>query len=259
MINMRTLNSLKQMTLHEFRAIIRNKIGFFFNLAIPVVLIIIFGSIYGHTGEKTQAGSNTVVDFMMAGQLVYMLLSAGFMTVAIALANQRQNGTLRHLFTTPLPMGVWFGAQMLANVVMAALQIVVIFTTGHLVYGVHAPLNMPGTAVVLFISSLTCLSMGLAIGSLVKSAEAAFPVSMILFFTIAMFGNVMMPLENAPPFILAMQKWMPSYFMTEALGKVMMKGEGLLTAAGDVGMLLGLMAICGGVAVWRIRRQMTIA
>lgn len=256
---MRTLNSMKQMTLHELRAIMRNKIGFFFNLLIPVVLIIIFGSIYGHTGERTQAGSNTVLDFMMAGQLVYMLLSAGLMTVAIALASQRQNGTLRHLFTTPLPMGVWFGAQMLANIAMATLQIVVIFTTGHLVYGVHAPLNIPGTAVVLFVSSLACLSMGLAIGALVKSAEAAFPVSMILFFTIAMFGNVMMPLEGAPPFVLALQKWMPSYFMTEALGKVMMRGDGLLTAAGDLGMLLGLMVVCGGVAFWRIRRQMTVA
>ncbi|MDF2627476.1 MAG: transporter permease protein [Symbiobacteriaceae bacterium] len=251
---MRTLNNLKLMTLHEFRAIMRNKIAFFFNLAIPVVLVVIFGSMWGN-GES---GSD-VLDFMMAGQLVYMLLSAGLMTVAIALASQRQNGSLRHLFTTPLSMGVWFGAQMLANIAMATLQIVVIFVVGHLLFGVHAPLNIPATAVVLFISSLACLSMGLAIGALVKSAEAAFPISMILFFSIAMFGNVMMPIDGAPPFILAVQKWMPSYFMTEALGKVMMRGEGLLNAAGEVSMLLGLMVVCGSVAIWRIRKQMTVA
>lgn len=256
---MRTLSSLKQMTLHEFRSIMRNKIAFFFNLILPVILVAIFGAMFGSAGTATQSGSNSVYDFLMPGQLVYMLLSAGLMTVAIALATQRQNGSLRHLFTTPLRIGVWLGAQMLANVVMAGLQILVIFTAGRLMFGVHAPLNIPATVVVLSISSLTCLSMGLAIGALVKSPEAAFPVSMILFMMIAMFGNAMMPISGAPPFVAAVQKVVPSYFMTEALGKVMMKGDGIVAVAGEVGVLLGFMAVCGGVAFWRIRKQMTVA
>lgn len=245
---MRTLKSLKQMALFEFRALMRNRIAFFFNLLLPVVLIAIFGSMSGDG-----------FDFTMPGQLVYMLLAAGLMSIAIGLSTQRQNGSLRHLFTTPLSMTVWLAAQVIANMTLAAVQIVLIFAEARLLFGVHMPLNIPGTIATLFICSLTSLAMGLAVGALVKSPEAAFPMAMMLFLAFAVFGNVMMPMEAAPQIMRTFEKVTPSFYMTHALRLVMMQGKGLGAVAGDLGILAGCMAVFGSIAVWRIRRQVTAA
>lgn len=369
---MRTLKSLQQMTMYEFRYLMRNKIAFFFNLILPVVLVGIFGSMYGNmdteynspigwvdrdqgpvaerlrqtmdatkrytisTGDEAElkaqlskgklrailvlpqdlseqvaAGATPSVqvlrdpssnssnvdaaalmnliarvgaemtgtrpqlvpvlqdlpgmdhfslfDFIMPGQLVYMLLAAGLMSTAIGLAYQRQNGSLRHLFTTPLSMGVWVGAQMLSKILLAGLQIVVLFTAARFMFGVSMPLNIAGTLVTLVVCALASLAMGLAIGALVRSPEAAFPVSMIAFFLMAMFGNAMMPIDGAPELMLQFQKLMPSLYMTHSLRQVMMKGEGLGAVLADFSVLLSCMVVFGGLAIWRIRKQVTAA
>lgn len=369
---MRTLASLKQMTLFEFRSLMRNRIALLFNLVIPVVLVAVLGSMLGNTAtdrpspigwidqdrgpvaerlhsaldatkrfqivtgdeaelraqlakgalrsivilpedlsEKAAADAVPEVailrdlsstasnadagalynligrvgaemsgarpllvpaihdlpgmdrfgffDFLVPGQLVYMLLAGGMMSVALNLAQHRQTGSLRHLFTTPLSMGVWAAAQMFANVVLAGLQIVVLFTAARLLFGVHAPHNLPATIVALIICSLTSLSMGLAMGAALRSVEATLPAAIVLFFLLAMFGNAVMPLDGAPDFMLSVQKVMPSLYMSRALRLTMMQGKGLSSILGDLTVLVSCMLAFGGLALWRIRKQMTAA
>ncbi|HYG59035.1 MAG TPA: ABC transporter permease, partial [Symbiobacteriaceae bacterium] len=198
-------------------------------------------------------------DFLMPGQLVYMLLAAGMMTTATSLAQQRQTGSLRHLFTTPVSMGAWASAQMLANVFLASLQILILFTAAWLMFGVHVPYNIPATIVTLIICSLTSLSMGLAVGSMLRSVEATVPVTIILFLLLTMFGNAVMPMEDAPAFMLSLQKVMPSMYMTQALRQTMMQGKGLSSILGDLAILSACMVGFGSLALWRIRKQVTAA
>ncbi|HYF91672.1 MAG TPA: ABC transporter permease [Symbiobacteriaceae bacterium] len=259
---MRSWKSLQQVTLFEFRLIMRNKIAFLFNLVIPVVMVAILGAhpaLVPALADLPGVEQSSMLDFLMPGELIYMLLASGLMSVAIGLSTRRQTGSLRHLFTTPLPLGAWLTAQSLATIMMAGLQIVVLFVFGWLFFGIHAPYNLPGTVVALIISALACLSMGLVAGVMVKSAEATIPLTIIIFFVLALFGNAVMPLDGAPAFMLTIQRLVPSYYMTHALRQVMMQGSGLATVAGDLAILAAWTVTVGGLAVWRIRRQVTAA
>ncbi|HEY3364281.1 MAG TPA: ABC transporter permease [Symbiobacteriaceae bacterium] len=367
-----TLHSLKQMTLFQFRSLLRNKTAFFFSLINSVVLVAVFGAAYGNMGSNLKepvgvvdldrgpvaqaartalanagvvdmrsgdeaamkallvkgtvraviilpaglsdrvaagqpaavtvlrdpssnassvaigvmanliqgyglslAGARPVLypnvqdlpgldrfnffDFMMPGQLVYMLLAGSFMSIAIMLAGQRVKGTLRHLFSTPLSMSLWVTTQVLANLLLAALQIVVLFAAAWLMFRVHLPASIPGTAVLLTLSALAALGMGLLVGSWARSGEVAFPVAFIIFFAVAMLGNAMMPIDGAPDFMLALQKFMPSTYMTHALKLVMMQGKSLLDVWKDMAVIGATALVTGSLAVWRMRRQMTAA
>lgn len=111
----------------------------------------------------------------------------------------------------------------------------------------------------LTICTLTNLTLGLAVGAAFRSVEPTIPVTISLFVVLAMFGGALMPLEGAPRLMLAIQKAMPSMYMTRALRQTMMQGQGLSSIAGDLAILTACMLAFGTLALWRIRQQVAAA
>lgn len=248
--------SLKEVTRYQFRGLYRNKVALFFNLIFPLLLVAIFGSLYGSAG--VESGGPQVFDYLLPGQLTVMLLSAGLVTVGIHVAYQRQTGALRHLFTTPLSVGVWATARITANLMMAVLQICILYVFSWLLFGVAAPAYLFGTIVVLALCALTSLGMGLFVGTFVRGEEAALAVTMPLFMILVFFGNAAMPLdtiENAPQFLAVLTPFVPTTFMTDALRAVMMYGQGLGEILPELAVLSAFSAVLLGAALWRVRRQ----
>lgn len=241
-----------QLTLYQFRGLYREKVAFFFNLIFPLLMVGIFGSVFGHS-----VGS-AVFDYLMPGQMAVMLMAAGMFTVAVAVAGQRQSGALRHLFSTPLSVGAWTVSRVIANLVMALVQAILLFLFAGLVFDVAPPQNVAGTLVVLVLSTLTSLGMGLIIGMFVQGENGAVAVTMPLFMILLFLGNAMMPLENPPAFIAAVMPFAPSYHMTESLRAVMMQGKTLSSAASEVAVLAIYSTLLLTVAIWRMRRQYVI-
>lgn len=196
-----------------------------------------------------------VFDYLMPGQMTIMLLSAGLFTVGISVAAQRQTGALRHLFSTPLPVGVWGMARIGANLVMALFQAVVLFAFAAAVYGVAPPANLGGTVVTVAVSALATLGLGLLIGTLVKGEDRALAVIMPLYMAMLFLSNAAMPLEDPPAVIAAMQPFVPAYHMTEALRAVMRDGLPLRAVGGELLILGAVAAVTLGLSLVRIRRQ----
>lgn len=369
---MRLINSLQQMTLWNFRLMMRNKISFFFNLLMPLFFLLVFGAMYGGGGSASQTviglvdqdggptvqlvqsaleGSSlfrvvpgeeadllnrlndgkvravlllpkgfsqqvagkqgpaevlirwdptsnasaaalggleyllssldasgqsappaltvraeeiesvknlAIMDFMMPGMLTYMLLNAGVVSVAITVAYHRKNGTMRHMFSTPLSMGVWLAGRILSNVVLSVVQILLIWLVGMLIFKVQPPSNLLGTAVILLFSTLAGMGIGLAIGALAKNGDAAQPIAIIISMALTFLGNAMMPLDGAPAIVQTLMDFMPSFYMTHALQQVMMKGESVITVIGDLAVMGATAAISISVAAWRLRKLFVV-
>lgn len=196
-----------------------------------------------------------VFDYLMPGQMALMLLSAGLITVAVSVAQQRESGSMRHLFSTPLPVTVWAAARISANLLMSLFQLALLFAFAGLLYKVEPPANLSGTIVLVFLSSLAALGMGLAIGTTVKGEETAVAVTMPIFMLLIFLGNVAFPLEDPPPFIAAIFPYVPSYRMTEALRAVMRDGAPLSAVSSEIAVLSSLALLFLGFALWRVRRQ----
>lgn len=370
---MRLIHQLKQMTLFHFRLMMRNKIAFFFNLVMPLLLLMVFGAMYGGSGsggvtpiglvdddggfaaqairyvldgsklykvttgeeeallrqlddgkvravlilpdglseqvarkaeppevllrwDPSSSSSNAaqaslqylvsgldfggqrrtptltvraekvefanrmnIMDFMMPGMLAYMLLNAGVISVAITVAYHRKNGTMRHLFSTPLSMGVWLTGRILSNLVLSVVQILLVWIVGMAMFKVQAPSNLGGTAVILLFSTLASLALGLAIGALAKNGDAAQPIALIVSMTLSFLGNAMMPLDGAPQIVHTLMGFMPSYYMTHAMQRVMMKGHAVTTVLADLGVLATTTALFLSVAAWRLRKLFVVS
>lgn len=211
------------------------------------------------TEEIESVSRLRVMDFMMPAMLTYMLLNAGVVAVAISLAHHRQNGTMRHLFSTPLSMSSWLAGRILANLLLSVIQLALIWVVGAGLFKVQPPSNLVGTAVILLLSAVAGMSIGLLIGSLTKSAEAAMPVALIVSMALTLLGNAMMPLDGAPEVVQNLMRLMPSFYMTDALQLVMMKGQSLTSVLGDLGVLVATSAVGLSVSAWRLRKLFVVA
>lgn len=196
-----------------------------------------------------------VLDVTMPGTLLQMLMSAGLLTVAIWVANQRQTGAMRHLFSTPLSVTSWVGSRMVANMLMATVQAAITFGIAFLLFDAGGPANLAGTILFLFLSALATLGLGLVVGVFAPSADAAFPIGMILYMALVFLGGAMLPLEVAPPILLKVAKWAPSYYMTDGLKAVMRNGESLAAIWPHLLIISGVALVTISLATWRIRKQ----
>src|SRR5690606_34595943 len=167
----RLARSMVELTRFHARSLHRNKIALFFNIIFPLLMVAIFGGLYGTPAASRGGGLVdgtgrvlTAFDFLMPGQMAVLVTAAGFVTVAITMAGQRRDGSLRHLLSTPLSVGSWTAARVLANVLMAGVQGVLLFVFAALLFDVSPPANLPGTIVVVLVCTLASLSMGIFVG-----------------------------------------------------------------------------------------------
>lgn len=198
-------------------------------------------------------------DYIMPGMMTVMLLASGLTTVSVTVSDQRSSGALRHLFSTPMSVGVWTTGRVTANLLMALVQGMLLFAFARIVFGVSGPANLPGTVAVVGVSSLMILGIGLLIGSWAKDDDAAVAVSMPVMMVLMFLGNAAMPLEDPPAFIAAIVRWVPTFHVTEAMRAVMRDGQGLAAIGGELLLISGLAALLLGTAIWRMRRQFVLS
>lgn len=248
--------ALWQITLYHFRELYRNKIALFFNLVFPLVMVVLFGSLFGNPDPSNALSSGrTVFDYLIPGQMTVMLLAAGMITTSVNLAAQRASGAMRHLFSTPLPVSVWTAGRLVASILMSVVQAIVLFSFAYVVYNVAPPANLAGTVIVMLLCTFASLGFGLIVGTLVRGEEAALAVTMPVFMVLLFFGNAAMPLENPPPFVEAILPFVPTYHMTEALRAVIIDGLSFTAAGRELAVLGGLSVALIGASLLQMRRQ----
>ena len=94
----------------EFKLYMRQPQAAFFTLVFPLLLLFMFGSIYGNKPTPF-FGGHGMVDVSTPAYIAIILGSTGFMSMSIIVSTYRERGILRRFRATPLrPMAI-IGAQ----------------------------------------------------------------------------------------------------------------------------------------------------
>src|SRR5258708_6352821 len=107
------MQNLQKLTWVELKLFVREP-GVYIGLALPLALLIIFGSIYGNTPNDFFHGRGAL-DVYMPAYIVMLIVSNAFFSLPITLVNYRERGILFRLQATPLrPLSI-LAAQVGAN------------------------------------------------------------------------------------------------------------------------------------------------
>jgi len=225
---------------------LREPITVFFTLGFPIMLVLIFGSMYGNQPSPMLGGYGSM-DVSMPGYTALILGSIGFMTVAMYTSTFRETGILRRFRATPLRPLTYILADVTANLVMTLLGMVGLVIVGWLLYRVRFEGQPVSVILGVIFSALAMFAAGYVIASLAPTARAAQVISMVVFYPMMFISGAGIPLEIMPPTIRRIADFLPLTYVVKLLRGLWFGetwGDHLL----EVAVLGGILVVCTALA-----------
>lgn len=189
----------------------------FFTVALPVVFLVIFASIFGNETLDERSGLK-VSTYYVPGIIALGVMSAAFVALAIALVEQRERGILKRLRATPLPAGAFIASRAAVAVLLTALITVVLTLIGWMLFGVTIPTDRaPGLLLTLTVGTAAFCCLGFALSGMVGSANAAPAVANMVTLPLQMISGIFFPVDQIPDAVLKVAQLFPVYHLAQGL------------------------------------------
>jgi ABC-2 type transport system permease protein len=230
---------------------LKNMRNLVFTFALPVVMLLIFGGVYGSDGQIDQATHLpwlAVTTVQMAGYGAMM----SALGQAFTIVNERALGWNRQLRITPLSGAGYLVTKIAAALAVAAISIVLVFAVSMIAFHTTlTPGNWALAGVALWLGIVPFALIAILIGQFAKP-EFAQPLFMAVFFGMAILGGLWVPLQILPDWVSNVAQIVPSYWLNK-LGQMGAAGSG--DAFSPMLVLLIWTVLLAAFIVWRYRRD----
>ncbi|WP_020519616.1 ABC transporter permease [Catelliglobosispora koreensis] len=234
----------------ESRRMLRNFPPLFFGLAFPVLVLAIFGGIYGNEPSEFWDGRGTV-DMSVPAYVGLVIAVAGLMSFPIGMAEYRSRGFLKRLKATPARPGYFLLAQILVNAVICVLGIGLLIGVGVVAFGLHAPAHPLAFAGIAILGSAAMFGIGMLIASVAGSEQTAIVIANIIYFPMIFLTGATVPLSLMPDAMQNISKAFPLTYAIDALRWAWVGTADSLTL--PLSVLGGTVVLTGIFAAWLFR------
>lgn len=161
-------------TVLELRMYFREKEAVFFSFLFPIMMLalfsVIFGDDFGSAGSPVPAAR-----FFLPGMVSAGILLTSFQTMALSVAAERDDGTLKRLRGTPMPPLSYFVGKVGLVAATSVLQTALLLLVARVAFGVPLPgeAGRWGAFVAVFLGGAAAGTvLGIAYSSLATSARS---------------------------------------------------------------------------------------
>jgi len=192
----------------ELKKLIRQPAHLFLSLLFPAILTVTFGFVFGD--PELGMDLNVLIPGLISYAVIFII-----MTVAQSFSTERQEGLLKRMKTTPMTSGEFMGSQIITNMMLASLQVIVVFVIAALT-GFRPKSGVNGIFLafpVIALFSLSSVGLGLITATVSKNPETATGISFV-FILPQMFLGTFIPITDTTRQIA---QFIPSYYVVDAL------------------------------------------
>jgi ABC-2 type transport system permease protein len=205
---------------YDLRAFLRSRQSQFFTLALPVLFLVIFASVFGGRGHtiRVAGGQIGASAYYVPGITAFGVIAACFGNLAGSVTAQRERGVLKRRRATPVPAAAVIAGRVTAAVVIAVVMAAVLLGIGWAAYGARIPARTAlafAVTVVTGAASFCCL--GYAITSLIRDEDAALPTTMALMLPLYFISGVFVPVPAMPRWLADAGEIFPVRHFADAL------------------------------------------
>jgi ABC-2 type transport system permease protein len=244
------MKSLAKLTLIELKLYSRNYIAVFFTFAFPLLMLFLFGGIYGNEPAAIFGGHGSV-DITIPGYIATIVIgTTAFISLPMDIAVQRQLGVLRRYRATPLAPASVLASKLVTNLIVSLLGSGLLLAAGAIFYHAVLPANFAVILLGMLLCSLSLYAVGFALASAIRSVNAVRAVTLAVFYPMMFISGGSLPEQFLPATVRTISKALPMTY-TVSLLKDLWFGQGWDLLA--VGVLLGFLAV-GAVISLRLFR-----
>jgi len=241
------MRALWKLTWLEIKVFVREPLGVFGTVGIPVLVFLVVGRLIGPTvaSSVSQPGRPTG-SFVPVLTSILIALSAVVSLITI-ISIYREGGILKRLRATPLPPLVILTAHVLVKLLFTAITLAAMLLMGRRYLPPDAHIPIVSFTVALLFTTWAILSVGFVIASVVPTARFAQPVGTFVLYPMLIISGLFFPMYNLPPSLQFVARVTPLTYAVSLLGGIW-KGEPWSAHGLDIIALVATFAICTAVS-----------
>jgi ABC-2 type transport system permease protein len=217
--------------------------------ALPLILLLLIGGT--NAGGYFPGTHLKLTLFFVPGIAAFGVIVAAYVNLGSKVAVLRHDGVLKRIKTTPLPSASYLGGLLASTVATAAGIVACTGLIGWLAFGaVPRPAGLLALAAGLLLGITCFAALGLAISSVIRSAESAGPVANASYLPLAIMSGLFDPTLGLPRWLSGLVAALP----VKALANVFQDGYTVHAFPATALLILAAWAAAGaGFAAWRFR------
>lgn len=190
------LNGFWKLTWVETKVFMREPLGVMGSLAMPVIIFIVLGRSLG--SGRLDATSGAQAPFNVAILAALIIAVGAVMSLVAIISIYREGGILKRLRATPLSPVTILGAHVFVKLVFTVVGLGLLVLAGRRFFPGAMEVHLPSFTAALLLSTLSILSVGFVIASIVPTARFAQPISAAFLYPMVAVSGLFFPLEQLP-------------------------------------------------------------
>jgi ABC-2 type transport system permease protein len=241
------LRGLWKLTWLEIKIFLREPLGAFGTVIVPVLVFLLVGRVVGHGLPPSSLAASSFIQAGLPVLASVLIAVNAVLSLVTIISIYREGGILKRLRATPLRPLTILTAHVIVKLILTTVTLAVLVLAGKRYYpvGVHAPLF--SFTIALLISTWSILSIGFLIASMVPTARFAQPIGAFLLYPMIGVSGLFVPVASLPPVLRGVAKVVPLTYAVSLLEGIW-KGEEWSAHARDVAALVLVFLLCTGLS-----------
>jgi ABC-2 type transport system permease protein len=235
------LKGLLKLSWIETKVFMREPLGVIGSLAMPVILFLLMGRAVRAMPHAPARPPRLPFNITV---LAAILIALGAVQSLIAImAIYREGGILKRLRATPLSPVTILGAHVLVKLGFTFVSLVLLNVAGRRILPGVLPDDMISFTAAVMLGTLSILSLGFVLASIVPTARFAQPLGAAIMYPMLAISGLFFPVEILPRVLRVLAYALPTTHAV-ALMQGVWNGAGWMEQGGSVVALLVLFALC---------------
>lgn len=236
------LRGLFHLTWLETKIFVREPLGLFGTVGVPVVVFVLIARLLGRRVRTLPASVPAFVTVDLPIFASLLIAASAVLSLVTIVAIYREGGILKRLRATPLRPYTILTAHVLVKLLFTIVTLALMALLGRRYYPVGADFPVVSFTIALLFSTVCIISLGFVIASVVPTARFAQPVATLVVYPMLALSGLFFPIDVLPPAARVIAGAMPFTYAVSLLRGIW-HGEGWLAHTTDVVALTVLLVV----------------
>jgi ABC-2 type transport system permease protein len=220
----------------EIKIFMREPLGLIGTVGLPVLIYVGLGRLLGPREGRVPPDVPRFVSVDLPIFTSLLITASAVVSLVAIIAIYREGGILKRLRATPLRAHTILTAHVIVKLLLTAVTLAVMVLVGRRYYPVPTTVPLLSFTVALLFSTLSILSLGFLIASVVPTARFAQPIATLVLYPMLGLSGLFVPVESLPPLLQTVARALPLTYAVSLLRGIW-RGESWFRHVDDVAVL----------------------
>lgn len=225
----------------ETKVFVREPMGVVGMLLMPVVIYVVMARFVNFGPDAVSAADGGPFNLAILAALIIAI--GAVLSLVTIITIYREGGILKRLRATPLSPVTILSAHVFVKLIFTVLSLAALVVAGRQFFPGALDVNLPSFTAALLLGTLSILSLGFVIASIVPTARFAQPIGAAVLYPMMVLSGLFFPLDRLPTALRGVAYALPTTHAVSLMNGVW-DGSGWIAHWENVGALILIFLVC---------------